>query len=443
VEASYDKGTAEPRRHSLFYYPYATFRADQVALLQAAALYFDKLYILDPWEASSERDVDRREPALIAPGAELLASNGILELIKPSAVLGRFEQPMVDAIHRDLGDRDFVELCRRESGARSWSLALAKVPESLETGERGAEDKAMQRILRGPHGKVENPLGRFEYGEGDPLSVVIDEGERWGQAQREAEAKAATDVYDEVWYEDVWGETSRTIEYRAASYPVEVGESIMLNHAIFASLGLTGATPVTDDRFHQQALTHKLQRALTSPGVAEFVDADSVRANMLALAALTDAELERPAMAVEIPLEQVLAYRESHRPELDAAREAIAWLAREIEPAPLDGNFAETIKRKSIPEVRKKLKEAEAAQRSWLKKRKGALYKLTGLSAGQLAAVIGLAFAAMPPLAVAAAGIAGAVAAGAGALPAIQTLRRGSRDQAELQYFIELRPSSG
>lgn len=37
---------------NLFYYPYASFTNAQVPLLKAAALYFDKLIILDPVGAS-------------------------------------------------------------------------------------------------------------------------------------------------------------------------------------------------------------------------------------------------------------------------------------------------------------------------------------------------------------------------------------------------------
>ncbi len=33
--------------HNLFYYPYACFTNTQLPLLKVAALYFDKLYILD------------------------------------------------------------------------------------------------------------------------------------------------------------------------------------------------------------------------------------------------------------------------------------------------------------------------------------------------------------------------------------------------------------
>jgi len=34
--------------HNLFYYPYASFTNAQAPLLKVAAIYFDKIYILDP-----------------------------------------------------------------------------------------------------------------------------------------------------------------------------------------------------------------------------------------------------------------------------------------------------------------------------------------------------------------------------------------------------------
>jgi hypothetical protein len=38
--------------HNLFYYPYASFTNSQLPLLKVAALWFDKLVILDPVGAS-------------------------------------------------------------------------------------------------------------------------------------------------------------------------------------------------------------------------------------------------------------------------------------------------------------------------------------------------------------------------------------------------------
>jgi hypothetical protein len=40
--------------HRLFYYPYAALTDDQLPLLKVAALYFDKLVLLDPIRANWE-----------------------------------------------------------------------------------------------------------------------------------------------------------------------------------------------------------------------------------------------------------------------------------------------------------------------------------------------------------------------------------------------------
>lgn len=39
--------------HNLFCYPFASFTNVQLPLLKVAALYFDKLYLFDPVDASS------------------------------------------------------------------------------------------------------------------------------------------------------------------------------------------------------------------------------------------------------------------------------------------------------------------------------------------------------------------------------------------------------
>jgi hypothetical protein len=46
-------GETDMNPHTVFYYPYGSFQDRQTPLLKAAALYLDKLYILDPEKASS------------------------------------------------------------------------------------------------------------------------------------------------------------------------------------------------------------------------------------------------------------------------------------------------------------------------------------------------------------------------------------------------------
>ena len=62
-------------KHNLFYYPYASFTNAQLPLLKVAALYFDKLYILDPVGASWD-----------TIGADYIARNAIT-LLKEAGIL--------------------------------------------------------------------------------------------------------------------------------------------------------------------------------------------------------------------------------------------------------------------------------------------------------------------------------------------------------------------
>lgn len=91
--------------HNLFYFPYASFTNAQLPLLKLAALYFDKLVILDPvgasWDTIGADHVAR-------DAVRALKDAGILEVVTPSKVLAKYEAPIADAIRRDMGDREFL-----------------------------------------------------------------------------------------------------------------------------------------------------------------------------------------------------------------------------------------------------------------------------------------------------------------------------------------------
>lgn len=122
--------------HNLFYYLYASFTNAQLPLLKVAALWFDKLVILDPVGASWD-----------TVGADHIASDavrqlkdaGILEIVTPAAVLAKYEQPIAEAIRRDMGDREFLDLCDAHgntSDKQRWTLSLAKAPQDVQTDRR-------------------------------------------------------------------------------------------------------------------------------------------------------------------------------------------------------------------------------------------------------------------------------------------------------------------
>ena len=121
--------------HNLFYYPYASFTNAQLPLLKVAALWFDKLVILDPVGASW--DTVGADP-IARDAVRQLKDAGILEVVTPATVLAKYERHIAEAIRRDMGDRGFVELCdahSRVTGKQRWTLSLAKVPQDLQTDQ--------------------------------------------------------------------------------------------------------------------------------------------------------------------------------------------------------------------------------------------------------------------------------------------------------------------
>ena len=92
--------------HSVFYYPYASFTDVQAPLLKAVALYFDKLYILDPEKASG--GIVGAED--VVQDVALLDSEGLLERVAPEEILLKYEDLITDAVRDDLQDQTYEAL---------------------------------------------------------------------------------------------------------------------------------------------------------------------------------------------------------------------------------------------------------------------------------------------------------------------------------------------
>ncbi len=336
--------------HSVFYYPYGSFQDKQSPLLRAAALYFDKLYILDPVKASFGR-IGAGE---VEEDVRLLEDEGILERVSPEEVLAEHESTISAAIQRDLSDVGFQKLCA-EKGTGTWTLALAKVPKELR--EEPAMQPAEQAMKRMMHGYAE--------------------------------------VYDE------YQESSAGItEYRYADYPFAVGESIMLNHALVGGLLHVGATPVTDDEIHSRILNHKLERAAQEiPQIREaMADArarQGLASNQLAAQALTDFDLG--VIPGDVPLPEILKYRRKHQDELESARSGLQWMAREIEHSAWTPEFQKEVFHKTIPKLNKELEPARRSWADWLKP--------AGIALGGVAVVLGVIANPLTPVALAVAGV--------------------------------------
>ena len=391
--------------HNLFYYPYASFTNAQLPLLKVAALWFDKLVILDPvgasWDTVGADSVAR-------DAVRQLRDAGILEIVSPATVLAKYKAPITEAILRDMGDRDFLDLCDAQSqatGRQRWTLSLAKMPQDLEA------DHTMRQLLGDFAREMARKTAEVEsdrLGHVRGLSRLSGKEirEPYGLAERASEYREYAETgqaYDEYREGEGGG-----IEYRYADFPLALGEAIMMNHALFAGLLHADATPITDDTFHSRALSVKLTRAARDPMVqqARAERARQLKLDMLATSALMDSQLNLPVLNSALPLAEVLKYRQQRDADLRQAREKLGWMARRIEAEPWSREFADELEHKTIPDLAGELNEARKARDSWLKSKRGRLaLSATGIAVGAAAAVLSVIAAPLSPVALATAGL--------------------------------------
>lgn len=373
--------------HSVFYYPYATLGAEQSPLLKAAALYFDKLFILDPLKASW---------ATIGPGERerelrLLESEGILQRIAPEEVLLLNDETISDAIERDLADPEFRRLCAEKEQAR-WTLALAKVPQSLR-------DQAAYRPM-------DESMKRFV---------------------SRAGAYAEVCTYDE--YRE---SPSGPLEYRYTDVPFTVGEAVMLNHALVGSLLHSDAVPVTDDPLHNRILSYKLQKASEIPAIRDVLESRQKEQRFAEVSAAAQAltDLQLGVIPEHLSIEKILEYRRKHGAELKLARDKLAWMAREIAKEPWTKAFDEEVHHTLIPALHKEMEPAEGSWSSWL--------KATGIALGGAAVVLGIFGNPLMPVAVGVAALTIAKDAGIGGLEWYEDWKKG-KTQNGLHYLLKVK----
>lgn len=418
--------SAEGAEHSLFYFPYASLADPQAPLLKLAALWFDALYMLDPRKASLE--------TIGAPAAtheiELLSrplsgeAEPILRPLAPEEILvdEAAHSAIAGAVREDLTDPAFVERCSK-SPKTAWTLALEKVPAGLRDDPKFAPlDNSMRRFM------AETAADAADLEDPEYREVELDEDD-------------APDIYDE------YRETAEGVrEYRYADYPVALGESLMVNHALIGGLQQRGAVPVTDDPFHHDILALKLDRAHQRPEFAALL-ADrrkkrSLKEDRMAALALSDKLIALPALSPKVPLDSIVEWRRDHADELGAARRELALLALEIQESPWSADFEEAVERR-LRSLRECLKEAEQARTGWLKSKRGKLaLQGTGLTVGTAAAVasVTLGVAPLVPVVFALGLVADTV------VPGLDLLRewrkeRQSATENGLHYLVGLRPS--
>jgi len=302
--------------HRLYYYPYASFTDQQLPLLKVAAVWFDELVILDPLGANLNTiGVEPR----VSQALQLLQREGILRVVDPASVLQTYESPMAAAIRADLADPAFLQLCQshtQATGYQRWTLSLAKVPQDLQA------DQALRHLL------------------GDFARSVAGESSRYLEAAGTNPADVIAFAETGQAYNETRPGSDGPVEYRTTDLPLALGEAVMVNHALFAGLLQAGATPISDDPFHSQALALKLARALQDPAVQQ---AQAIHARQQKLDRWQPARCWMPSSAcrcLSIPhlgADPRLSPRPQRRPETSEA--SLCHVGAADSPGTLDCRF--------------------------------------------------------------------------------------------------------
>ena len=323
----------------------------------------------------------------VSDAVKLLRQEGILKIVDLASVLQTIDGPMAAVIRTDLADPAFLQLCQahaQATGRHRWTISLAKVPQDLQA------DQALRHLL------------------GDFARSVAGESSRYAEAAGANPADVIAFAETGQAYDEIRPGPDGPLEYRYADLPLALGEAVMVNHALFAGLLQAGATPISDDPFHSQALALKLARALQDPAVQQALGlhARQQKLDQLAATALLDTQLSLPVLDPSISLEQILDYRRQHNDDLQQARQQLAVMARRIRQEPWTAEFAADLEHQTIPDLMADLKETGRIRDSWLQSNRGRLaLGAAGIGVGAAAAVLAVFTAPITPIALATAGL--------------------------------------
>jgi hypothetical protein len=273
---------------------------------------------------------------------------------------------------------------------------------------------------------------------GDLPRIVLHGALRYQECYAEATQRLSSGQFV---YDEQRGSGGRNIEYRYADYPLPLGESLMVNHALYGGLLQSGATPLTDDSFHNQVLNLKINRARELPAVDQAVKTRAAKQNLLAATAISDTQLSLPILSSQLALEGILEYRQNNAGELARARDRLGGLARRIREEPWTKEFEDELEHDTIPDIADELLDAKKARDSWLESQRGrTVLKAAGVVAGAAGAVLAIFATPLTPIALVSAGIGlatGAVIPGAEWLLDWREGKKGAQENG-LHYFLGL-----
>jgi hypothetical protein len=278
-------------------------------------LYFDKIHLISPTETSLGH-LGNQESEI-----SNLVSEGVVELISPSELLQEYDSLMTNSIINDMSDQDFLNLAEQSRG-RPWEIYSEKVPSNLadfllrkyfvDVPNFFAGKPTMPSLREGPY---------YHPQEGGMRELIRRRHQTYEEIKERGEHR-----YDEYH------------EFRRVTLPFEVGESIMINHALCAADHFT-LTPITDDPIHHDFLLFKYRKMQNTPLLRRLLrDYRFIKDTKTNLTAVNIISETVPVLA-GADIADVLEFRDQNKGALETFRVEMAKLATEIKVNFWDDDF--------------------------------------------------------------------------------------------------------
>jgi len=255
------------------YYPYTSVLS--LEGLKAMALYFEKIYIINPFHARIG-DSNRPNNAEMS----ILEDRGVVKYIPPAELLYTYESTIAEAIKEDLADPRFRSICR-SAESKYWVIYESKIPRKL----RSTMEKQSMKI------------------------------------HKEFHLPKKTELHGE----------------RSMLLPIDLGESIMINHALCATDKFS-LTPITDDNLHHELLTLKLRASRSKFPKKLLVDYGFVKDIKIDLAAF-DVLSESVPMLYRASMIDILEFRDKNKEALNRFKTEMGRVITDVENNFWDEDF--------------------------------------------------------------------------------------------------------
>jgi hypothetical protein len=306
------------------YYPYTRVKSEES--LKAMILYFDKIYVISPNEASAGFDENS--------DFDILQSNGLIDSISPSELIQQYDRLLTKSVLGDLTDHSFLQLssiARYKTSQKQWEIYSEKVPSSLA-----------DRLLRKYFVDIPN------FYSGEQIAHFMREGphrEIEGTNLREL-IKARHEIYAErTAHAEKLDNEYR--EFRHVTLPFEVGESLMINHAICAA-SRYALTPITDSEVHHRFLMLKLtggrlrngeQNPLLASILKDYGYIKDIKTDLTAQSIIK----ETVPTLTNATVEELLEFRDENKESLRVFQVELGKLSSEIQTNFWDEEFKKQI----------------------------------------------------------------------------------------------------